>query len=138
MTAFDTDVLSDVFRNIPAAVARAATIPPADQVLPVVTVEEVLRGRLDAIRKAQAGVRGSPVVAYQRFVQSLRDLGRFQWLEYSPAADTLFHTWRAAGIRIGSQDLRTAAICVSLDITLATRNARDFRQVPGLKLDIWP
>lgn len=138
-TAFDSDILSDLFDDVPAVVARVTAVPVAEQALPVTVVEEALRGRLDAIRKAQAAnSRQSAVQAYELFAETLADLSRFPVLAYTTAADALFRAWRAAGIRVGSQDLRIGAICVAHGAKLATRNARDFRQVPGLQLDIWP
>ncbi len=58
-------------------------------------------------------------------------------LPYTAAADALFKAWRAAKVRIGTQDLRIAAICFAHGATLVTRNARDYTQVPGLILDVW-
>jgi tRNA(fMet)-specific endonuclease VapC len=39
--------------------------------------------------------------------------------------------------KVGTRDLRIASITLELQATLVTRNARDFNEVPGLKLDIW-
>ena len=42
MKAFDTDVMSDLFTNSPAVVARMAAVPEGDQYVPIVVAEEVL------------------------------------------------------------------------------------------------
>jgi len=55
MKAFDTDVLTEVLLGDPTYVAHAAMIPPHEQAVPVVVIEELLRGRLHVIRQAEAG-----------------------------------------------------------------------------------
>ena len=50
----------------------------------------------------------------------------------------LVASWRAARIRVKPMDMRIAAIAIHAGATLVTRNARDFRLIPGLSLDVWP
>lgn len=40
-------------------------------------------------------------------------------------------------VRIGTQDLKIAAITIAHDALLLTRNKADFAQVPGLKFENW-
>jgi tRNA(fMet)-specific endonuclease VapC len=40
-------------------------------------------------------------------------------------------------IRIGTMDLKIASIVKVRDATLFSRNLRDFRKVPGLKVEDW-
>ena len=43
----------------------------------------------------------------------------------------------AAGRPIGPNDLMIASTALALDVTLVTRNAREFTQVTGLRLEVW-
>jgi tRNA(fMet)-specific endonuclease VapC len=138
MKAFDTDVVTDIGDGIPSVLARLAAVPPADCFIPILVVEEVLRGRLNSVRRAQAGQGTVGLdVAYAYLESTLSVLRRFQILPYTVAAHTLFLAWRAAKIRIGTQDLRIAAVAFAHSATLVTRNARDYRLVPGLALNVW-
>ena len=55
MKAFDTDILTQILRGNPASAERVAQIPVAEQALPIVVAEEILRGRFNTIRQAEAG-----------------------------------------------------------------------------------
>ena len=138
MTAFDTDVLSDIFRGVPTVVARAMLVDPAQQVVPTVVVEEVIRGRFAAIRQTESGKGPIDLPhAYDLFDQSFRALAAFRTLPYTTAADALVQALRRAKVRVGTRDLRIAAICIVHGATLVTRNARDYAQIPGLTFDVW-
>jgi tRNA(fMet)-specific endonuclease VapC len=138
MTAFDTDVLSDILRGVPALVARASLIEAVRQVVPIVVVEEMIRGRFATIRQAEAAKgKISLPEAYDLFNQSFRALAAFQTLHYNAAADKMVESFRRGKIRVGTRDLRIAAICIVHGATLVTRNARDYAQIPGLTFDVW-
>ena len=138
MIAFDTNVLTEVLVGNPVFVERIAAIPIYQQALPVVVVEELVRGRLNVIRQAEAGKsKISLERAYELFQETFSDARRLNILSYTSSAGSLFHQWRQAGIRVSTHDLRIAAICVAHDATLATRNRRDFENIPGLRVEFW-
>jgi tRNA(fMet)-specific endonuclease VapC len=138
MIAFDADVLTEILAGNATLAARAASIPPHEQVVPIIVVEEILRGRLNSIRQAESGKSKLTVSrAYELFEQSLGAFRQVVTLPYSPAADALYRERRQQGIRGGTHDLRIAATCVVHSATLATRNRRDFDGLPGLSLEVW-
>jgi len=48
-----------------------------------------------------------------------------------------FRKLQASRVRIGTMDLRIAAIAIANDATLLTRNLSDFGKVPGLRAEDW-
>jgi tRNA(fMet)-specific endonuclease VapC len=138
MIAFDADVLTGILAGDDQYVQQAALIPIPDQAVPIVVVEEIVRGRLNSVRQAEAGkTRLSVERAYELFEETLDAFRRVNVLPYSSAAETLFLQWRAQKIRVGTHDLRIAAICIASSATLVTRNERDFERVPGLVFQVW-
>jgi hypothetical protein len=70
MNAFDTDVFSEILLGNAAYVSRLLLIPPDQQAIPIIVAEEILRGRLNVIRQAEAGkLRISIDLAYQLFLK---------------------------------------------------------------------
>jgi tRNA(fMet)-specific endonuclease VapC len=138
MKAFDTDILTQFFRGNPAYAERVANIPVIEQALPIVAAEEILRGRLNTVRQAEAGKAKIPIEqAYQFFEQTLKDLQELWVLSYTPQAEVLYQTWRKQKLRGSTHDLRIAAICIAHAATLVTRNRRDFENIPGLAVEFW-
>ena len=138
MIAFDTDVLTEVLLGNTAYVGRAAAIPLREQAVPVIVVEEIMRGRLNIIRQAEAGrVSISLARAYELFEDTFADFRRLHILSYTVQAEAFYQEWRQQGFRLGTHDLRIAAICVAYSATLISRNRRDFERVPGLVTEFW-
>ena len=138
MIAFDTDVLTEVLSGNPAYVGRAAAIPLHEQAVPVIVVEEITRGRLNMLRQAEAGRANISLArAYELFEGTFADFRRLHILSYTVQAETLYQEWRQQGFRLGTHELRIAAICVAHSATLISRNRRDFERVPGLRVEFW-
>jgi tRNA(fMet)-specific endonuclease VapC len=64
-------------------------------------------------------------------------ISNFPVLQYNAPADAYFEAFRAQKIRIGTPDLRIAAITLSHQAILVTRNRRDFEIIPTLKIEDW-
>jgi len=138
MKAFDTDILTEILLGNPAYGERLATVPLIEQSVPIVAVEEIIRGRLNTIRQAEAG-KGRITIeqAYLLFEQTLDDLRELKVLSFPQQAEELLREWRKKKIRGSTHDLRIAASCVVISATLVTRNRRDFENIPGLSVEFW-
>jgi tRNA(fMet)-specific endonuclease VapC len=138
VTVFDTDVLVEILSENSRFAERAATIPADQQRIAIITVEEILRGRLHAVRQAEAGKGPISIAqAYDLLGRSVRDFQQLIILPYADEADFLFKTWRTEKVRVSTHDLRIAAVAVSHSATLVSRNRRDFERVPGLSVEFW-
>ena len=138
MIAFDTDVLTEVLLGNATYVARTAAIPLHEQAVPVSVIEEVMRGRLNIIRQAEAGRTSISLArAYELFEETFTDFRRLHILSYTTPAEALYQEWRQQGIRLGTHDLWIAAICVVHSATLISRNRQDFERIPGLVAEFW-
>ena len=133
--ALDTDHLSLILRGHPRIRERLSTIPPEQVTITIITVEEQLRGRLAQVSKASSGDGRS--VAYGYLRQAISDLSKLKVLDYDVASDRIYQELRQQRLRVGSQDLRIAAITLANKGILVTRNSSDFSKVPGLMLEDW-
>jgi predicted nucleic acid-binding protein len=95
MKAFDTDVLTEILSGNPAYAERLAQVPTDEQTVPIIVVEEIVRGRLNIIRQAEAARTGIAVDhAYRLFQQTLADFREVNILPYTQAAEALLKQWR--------------------------------------------
>jgi tRNA(fMet)-specific endonuclease VapC len=132
----DTDHISLQQRAHPAVLERLRALDEIDSVAAsIITVEEQIRGRLEIIRRH--GASPLQVGAYGALQQTLRYFATWQVLDFTQTAFERFVALRQQRIRIGSQDLRIAAIALTNGAILVTRNTRDFGQVPGLVIQDW-
>jgi tRNA(fMet)-specific endonuclease VapC len=138
MKAFDTDILTEILIGNPAYAERITKVPVVEQAVPIVALEEILRGRLNAIRQAEAG-KGRLTIeqAYLLFERTLADLHEVKVLSFTEQAEVLLCEWRKQKTRGSTHDLRIAASCVVNSATLVTRNRRDFQNIPGLSVEFW-
>ena len=58
-------------------------------------------------------------------------------MPFEQSALDRFDALKRQKVRVGTMDLRIAAIALAGDLTLVTANTSDFAQVPGLRLEDW-
>ena len=58
-------------------------------------------------------------------------------LDFDPQAAAEFERLISSRLRIGTMDLRIAAIALAHDAPLFSKNLIDFRRVPGLRVEDW-
>jgi len=132
----DTDHLSLLQRNHPAVISRFAALPPEVIAATVVSAMEQIRGRLAQIHRATTAPE--VVQAFARFQEALTFYRTVPVLPYDEVAATHFARLRQTlQYRPGTQDIRIAAIALSRNATLVTRNQRDFQSIAGLLLADW-
>lgn len=94
-----------------------------------------MRGWLNVIRQSSQSDR--LLWAYKGLQDSVAFFNQVNVLEFNQEAYACYTKLVSQRIRIGTQDLRIAAIAISRNGILVTRNRRDFERVPGLIFENW-
>ncbi len=135
----DTDHISILQRRsgdaYPNLRSRISQYSEEDFALSVISFHEQVLGANELITKAKKD--SALTYAYQLLNEVLAGFAFAEVLPFDDTALTCFHQLRSQKIRIGTMDLRIAAICLTQDLTLLTRNFRHFQQVPGLLMEDW-
>ncbi len=135
MFILDTDHISLFQRRDPHVTARVLATSALELATAVITVEEQLRGRLDRMRRARSDAE--VVGAYRRLLATFFYFRTITIIDFDEQAQTIFQRLRAQRMRIGTLDLRIAAIALSREATLVTRNRQDFAGIPSLNIEDW-
>ncbi|WP_066382703.1 MULTISPECIES: type II toxin-antitoxin system VapC family toxin [unclassified Anabaena] len=138
MYIFDTDHLSVLDRGGVQAqplLMRLANINPNQVAVTIISYEEQMRGWMSYIAKAQT-VEGQ-VLAYKELKKQLTNYCVIPILEFDQPAAEEFQRLKKAYPRLGTMDLKIAAIALVSQAILLTRNNADFGQIPGLNLENW-
>jgi tRNA(fMet)-specific endonuclease VapC len=139
MIVLDPDHLSLLQTcDVPAAVAlqaRLEAFSPDEVVTPVITLEEQLRGWLALMHRVTDVQRQ---VAYdERLLDLIAFFAEWEVLPFDQRAAVTCERLRQQHVRIGTMDLKIAAIALGHNALVLSGNARDFQQVPGLHVEDW-
>ena len=115
--------------------SRLDASPDQHIVTTVVTMEEQMRGWLAEINRWREVRR--QITAYERLVRMVEFLSEWEIIRLDDPVADQFDRLRKSGVRIGSQDLKIASIAVVHNALLLSANLRDFRRVPGLRVENW-
>jgi tRNA(fMet)-specific endonuclease VapC len=135
----DSDILSIIqdrdgvdFRRIQQ---RMAAVDPTRVFVSVITFHEQANGWNNYIRRARNA--DHVVHGYAMYERMLAEFLRLNVLSFNHAAAKIFADLRSQKIRIGTMDLRIAAVALANDMAVVTRNTVDFQRVPGLRIEDW-
>ena len=138
MLVLDTDHLTEFQKGVsPEAHRLKQRLDKAAEryAATIITVEEVMRGWMAAIRRI-ADPR-QQMQGYARLQQLFRFFATWDLLPWDEAAVERFEDLRRARTKVGTMDLKIASIALANNATLLTRNLSDFKRIPGLLLDDW-
>ena len=114
---------------------RLAILPGDSVGVCPINIEEVIRGRLATLGRALAGVHH--VEAYAFLVDAVELFRRLPLVPFDVPSEIQFQNLKRSRLRVGTLDLKIAAIALAHHLTVLTRNRRDFGRVPGLVIEDW-
>lgn len=135
MRILDTDTLSAFHRGRAEVIARYSSVPLALRAITAITVEEVLRGRFAQINQAKKPEK--LIQAYDFLCDAVYKLSRIRVLRFDEDAAAQYELIKRFRSRVGTLDLRIAAIVLSHQGVLITANQNHFQQIPNLVTEDW-
>ncbi|MGH9840548.1 MAG: type II toxin-antitoxin system VapC family toxin [Blastocatellia bacterium] len=139
MYVLDTDHMSALEWGSGAAGQRLITrlnkLSEGEAATTIITFEEQTRGWLAVL--AQSRSLDEQVDAYRRLKRLLDNYLKTAVLEFDAAAAAEFQRLQRLRLRVGTMDLKVAAIVLAHDATVLTRNTKDFSRVPDLRVEDW-
>ena len=114
---------------------RIKALPVGEVMTTIITFEEQTRGWLAF--QARARTLEQQVNAYRKLKRHLDTYLAIQVLEFGLEAAAEFRRLQRLRLRVGTMDLKIAAISLTHDATVLTRNLKDFSRIPGLRVEDW-
>jgi tRNA(fMet)-specific endonuclease VapC len=137
MYLLDTDHLSLLQRqgNSAQPLIRRLQLNTSPIAATVISYEEQTRGWLQYF--SQARNLEQQVLAYQRLQQHAINYCNIKLLAFDTQSAEQFQQLRKQYPRLDTMDRKIAAIVLTHDATLLTRNQKDFSQIQGIKIEDW-
>lgn len=132
----DSDTITHFEYGHPVVHAHVASHPPSDIAMPVIVVQEQMRGWLARLPR----LKTIPQQAdwYHRLVSRIMPVWQiFDVLSCTQSAILRFDSLRSLKLNVGHLDLKIAAIALENSWTVVTANKSDFGRVPGLSIVDW-
>ena len=101
----------------------------------IISFEEQMRGWLAASASAKTDEKLE--WAYERLRKLIGEYQRYPILDFDMLSIVRFNELKKRHCRIGTMDLRIAAVALAHDALLISRNLIDFQKVPGLRVEDW-
>jgi tRNA(fMet)-specific endonuclease VapC len=117
-------------------IQRLEAVPDSEVIaVAIVTIEERMRGWLAAIARERAATR--QVAGYRELAALFDFYQEFEIAPFDEPAAHQFDELRTQKLRLGTMDLKIAAVALTHNALLLSANRRDFERVPGLRVENW-
>ena len=134
----DTNVINALHGYDPNVVKKLANVDLSDVATTIITAEELIGGWFNEINKANKSDKLSNLIySYQGFSATLAYLKEVRVVEFDQKAYEIYLQLRQQVRMKRTGDMRIAAIALSVDGIVVTRNQKDFSKVPNLKIEDW-
>ncbi len=140
MYVLDNYTLTLYFQGNASITRRILAQPAGSVLLPAITVEEQLRGRLNylsSLNPARVADRAKMPLAYALLLETVQRLQQFPHLAYTAEMEALYQSWPAAVKRLGTRDCRIAATAILHGFTVITCSLSHFGLIPSVLADDW-
>jgi tRNA(fMet)-specific endonuclease VapC len=131
----DTEHISLFQTGHPLVIQKIQAVEPINLGVTIVSLEEQMYGRLNRIRRAKSAE--DLTLAYLNLNRTFAYFNTINVLDFDSAAAACYQEMINQKIRIGTQDLKIAAIAKSLSAIIVTRNSRDFSKIPEIQIEDW-
>ena len=139
MIVLDTDCLSvferEKYLEFSTLRANLAHFDSEDISTTIITYEEQMRGWMSYLSISKNVEQ--QVIAYQKLNQFLENFRKIHVFPFDEKAAIVFQDLKSKKIRVGTMDLKIAAIAIANDAILISRNLGDFEKVPNLNVRDW-
>src|SRR2546428_4394173 len=112
---------------------RLVSARPEEAATTIVSYEEQTRGWLSYVARARSVP--AQIEAYGRLKRHLTMYCAIPVVEFDQRAADALQRLQRSRLRIGTMDLKIAAIALTHSATLLSRNLSDFGRVPGLRVE---
>ena len=134
----DTNALSYIQRGQEPWISRLRSYPSEQRAVTVISMEEQLRGRLAQVSRANQNSDFAILIqAYARLEEAVSFFNMVRVLSFEESAVNRHRQLRKIHRRIGTNDLRIAAIALEANGVVVTANVSDFRPIQELEIEDW-
>ncbi len=126
----DTDIFIYIRQNRPEGVSRRfSKLHPGEAAISIITYGELLYGAAKSVRRVEALALLSALIDLLPILPLVKGAAE--------AYGEIRAELELKGEMIGNNDLWIAAHALAAGLTLVTNNEKEFRRVPGLKVQNW-
>ena len=114
---------------------RLDAIDPIAVFVAIVSFQEQAIGWNAYLNRARKSI--NLIHGYAMYERLLSDFARMNVLPFDEPAAATFANLHGQRLRVGTMDLRIAAVAISRNYKVITQNTVDFQRVPGLHHEDW-